>query len=822
MIEVNILHQTTTLANTPDSALFNWANHTKEAVVLLSLDFHLVEVNPVAEKLFGEAKNNIIGEDYRAFCEKKGVSSPLPEDVTPLLAGQTLIDIEVTYPATSSTFLWTIFCTLNNDIANGFMLIGQDITELKDIKIAFQKAEEHTLGTNQELAKFSRLVTGQNIDSKTELVEHTKNIYRYMENIVARMPVSVYWMNREGIYLGCNDNFVALFNLNHRHDILGKTYQDLYDEESGKFYQSVDTEVMNTGIAKTLEEPLFYPDGTRTVWLSSKVPLLDASGQVIGMLGTSLDITERKKTEEALKEAKERAESASLAKSEFLAVISHELRIPITSILGMTQLLDGKNLSLSKQHEYLKHIFSAGMHLLSLINNTLDFAKLEAAKFQLSSAPMDLKALIEETSTMLTPLAKAKNLELLINFEQGIPHKIFGDKRLLRQIFINLVGNAIKFTEHGYISIQVESVEKTPTLITLAISVSDTGIGIPEDKQGMIFDVFSQVDASHSRRYGGAGLGLTITKQLVELMSGTINFTSQVGRGTTFRCVISFPLQNAAIIETPWMTYESEVRVLIVDDTPRGGVIQRQLSASNSQVISGNEAFNTLLAAQQLSDPYDVVILDQGLESVDPFQLAKSIQQYEELRQPMLMVILNDGSANAKDLAKNSGFFECITKPIQPLALQVTLTAAWERWVEQKEKRTTLPSFTPKIKTLLVEDDETVQIIHRNYLEELNCVVDLAVNGQEALKKLQDNYDIVFLDMGLPDIHGIDVIKEFRVRTLGKKQTPVVSVTGYGLESSKQEFLKAGVDEVMVKPVFAEQLENVLQKYCKQKITSRA
>jgi signal transduction histidine kinase len=257
----------------------------------------------------------------------------------------------------------------------------------------------------------------------------------------------------------------------------------------------------------------------------------------------------------------------------------------------MAKLINMQNLSSEKQQEYVQNISSAGMYLLNLINDTLDFAKLEAGKFELALAPMDLNALIEETCTMLTPLSKAKNLELLIQFNQSTPYQILGDKRILRQIIINLVGNAIKFTEKGYVSIQVECLEKSPLAAKLVLSVSDTGIGIPEDKQGMIFDHFSQVDSSHSRRYGGTGLGLTITKQLIDLMSGTIGVTSQVGKGTTFRCVIDFPLQNDdPSTFSPWMAYQSTVRILIVDDTPRGEVMRKHLGFSNSEVVGANEA----------------------------------------------------------------------------------------------------------------------------------------------------------------------------------------------------------------------------------------
>lgn len=390
-----------------------------------------------------------------------------------------------------------------------------------------------------------------------------------------------------------------------------------------------------------------------------------------------------KETEVELHHTKVRLEAAVHAKSEFLAVISHEFRIPLTSILGMAKLLSMDNLSKEKQQEYVQHISSAGMHLLTLINDMLDFAKLEAGKVELSLNPIDLSALVEETCTMLTPLSKAKNLELLVDIEESVPHLILGDKRALKQIIINLIGNAIKFTECGYVSLQVDCLEKNSQAAKLVISVSDTGIGIPEDKQEMIFDHFSQVDSSHSRHYGGTGLGLTITKSLVELMSGTITLASQVSKGSTFCCEIEFPLLTESNLTSPWMPYQSNVRILIVDDTRRGEVIRKQISPSNSQVVSGKEAFETLLASYQLADPYDIVLIDQKLLGMDAFDLAETICKHTKF-QPMLVLLADDGLTSTKKLAMMTGFFECIVKPIHPMALQVTLTAAWERWIEQR------------------------------------------------------------------------------------------------------------------------------------------
>jgi two-component system, OmpR family, aerobic respiration control sensor histidine kinase ArcB len=659
-----------------------WVKHTRELVIILSLDFEIYEFNPVAQQIYGWDRKTVLGKNFLKYCGECGVESPIPADAAENLKTQTIYSENELYDG-KYILSWTITHTLDSHgKPDGYMLIGQNLTQLRQLEETLRKEEASTYGTNQELIKFTLLVTGQDRREKS-MIEYVKNIYSYLEGIIAAVPGYIYWMNRDAVYLGCNDNMAILHKLKSRHDIIGKTYEDIYNKESGDVYRKADTEVMTSGKPLTVAEALFNPDGTTNYYLSSKVPLRDKYGNVIGMLGNSVDITEQKRNEAALKDAKERAESANFAKSEFLAVISHEFRTPLTGILGMAKLLSMQDLTLEKQQEYVQHISNAGMHLLNLINDTLDFAKLEAGKFELAIAPIDLNSLIEETCTMLTPLSKAKNLELFFHLETSVSHQIMGDKRVLRQIIINLLGNAIKFTERGNVSIQVECLEKTSHTAKLAISFSDTGIGIPEEKQGMIFDHFSQVDASHTRRYGGAGLGLTITKLLVELMSGTISVSSQVGKGSTFRCVIEFPLQKASTLASPWMAYQSAVRILIVDETPRGQIIRKQISPSNSQVVSGKEIFNTLLASYQLNDPYDIVIVDQQLSGICPFELSKKIKEQKELK-AMTVLMSENGSMSTKEMAKAAGYFECIAKPIQPLALQIALTAAWERWTEQR------------------------------------------------------------------------------------------------------------------------------------------
>ncbi len=814
-----------------DKNFSTWIQHSRELIIFLSLECKILEFNPMAEKIYGWNRETVIGKNFLSLSKEYGFETPLSGDLIGVSTKKNGQNEKTLHIQKNTISLIVSLITNVETGSEGILLIGQDMTRLQELEVTLRKSEESAYGTNQELIRFTELVTGQELHEKP-LIEYAKNIYSYLEGVIAAVPGYVYWMNKEGVYLGCNDNMAKLYNLSSRKDIIGKTYEDLYNKKTGDGYREADVQVMTTGKPLTVAETLYLPDGTTRVYLSSKTALRDKAGNIIGMLGNSVDITEQKQNEQTLQEAKERAEAANLAKSEFVAVISHEFRIPLTSILGMTKLISMQQLSSEKQQEYIQNITSAGVYLLNLVNDTLDFAKLEAGKFELALAPMDLRVLIEETCTMLTPLLKAKSLETLIQLDEDTPYQILADKRILRQIVINLVGNAIKFTEEGYITIQLECLEKSPTMVKVALSISDTGIGIPEDKQGIIFNHFSQVDASHSRRYSGTGLGLTITKQLIDLMNGTISVSSQEGKGTTFRCVIDFLLQeiDESINFSPWMAYQSAVRILIVNDTPRGEVIRKHIGFSNSEVICASEAFNALLASYQLGDPYKIVIIDQRLTNFDPFQLARLINENSESNNSMLILLADDGSVSTQNSAKLAGFFEYVVKPVQPLALQIALTAAWERWLEQvkiRSKSLFIPLKTIEVipdnhskntnalRILLVEDDEIVEIIHRNYLEQLAGIVHVARNGKEALEKLNDHdYDLVFMDMGLPDISGKEVVKRFREGGLENAHIPIVSLTGYGSESNEREFINAGVNEVMVKPVFLEQLEEIIQKYC--------
>ncbi|CAN5318408.1 hypothetical protein BH10PSE19_BH10PSE19_21690 [soil metagenome] len=548
----------------------------------------------------------------------------------------------------------------------GILGISADITERKQIEQELARAKTE----NEQLAKLSNT---------------------YLQNILKHLPEPVFWMDRDSIILGCNDKEASqILGVKNAEDIIGKSMYDLasvlsWNQAIIETLHANNKEIMASGIGKVYEEELVGPDGNKRYYISHKAPLRDETENVIGIIGASVDITERKYLEKELRIAKERAEASSKAKSEFLAVTSHELRTPLSGIMGMLQLLANDDSSLNaQQSEYLKHAMSASQHLLSLVNDVLDFSKIEAGKFDLYPTPIDLKEIVEEIALMLTAQAKNSGLEILTNYAPTVPHLLIADSRALRQVLINLLGNAIKFTEEGFISLTVRSLQQTDGIVHLELSVTDTGIGIAADKLEMIFEHFQQVDSSYTRRRGGTGLGLAITKHLVELMDGSIKVTSELGKGSTFHCYIPFPLQSEAISQAPWELYESKVNVLIVDDTTRGEVLRRQISPTHCKVSSGAAALDNLVSAQQLNQPYQVVIIDQQLTTIDAFQLAADINSRRGLLKPMLLLMSKEQSINHYRKACEIGFYDCLTKPLQPTVLQATLTAAWEKWMEKK------------------------------------------------------------------------------------------------------------------------------------------
>lgn len=360
-----------------------------------------------------------------------------------------------------------------------------------------------------------------------------------LENIIAEMPGKVYWMNRQGIYLGCNNNEAEAIGLRSRYDIVGKRNKDLPGFLIPEELDPVNEKIMSDGKAITLEEPAKHKDGTDAIYLSSKVPLINKKNQVIGLLGISIDITDMKQKEKELQEAKEKAEESSIAKNDFIKNIEHDLRTPFSGVLGLAQCLLVEEQDKDKR-EVIKQIASCAEDLLDYHNKVLDFSNVKTGSIPISLKKFDLRNIVENIVHIEKPAATNKGVKLIYRYDDSIPSILMGDDYRVKRILINLVSNAIKFTAEGSIEISVQKAIQNNEHIIVEFIIKDTGIGIPVDKQQFIFEEFTRLNPSNKGAYKGVGIGLKIVKDFVKDVSGNIDLHSEMGKGSIFTITVPF------------------------------------------------------------------------------------------------------------------------------------------------------------------------------------------------------------------------------------------------------------------------------------------
>jgi|GEM_PF-2058322 len=657
--------------------------------------------------------------------------------------------------------------------------------------------------------------------------EHKQNTIQmteiYLENILRHSSENIYWMSAEGRILGCNDNQAKFFGFDKAADVIGKDVYEIcellgLDRSMADAIHANDLEVMQTRQSKKIEESLII-DGKKRTYLSFKNPLLDNSNNVIGIFGVSVDISERKEMEEALFEAKEAAEVANRAKSDFLAVISHELRIPLTAILGMARLINGDEDLIHDEHkEPLKDLIKSGEHLLALVNSLLDLAKLEAGKLELQLATIDLKLLIEEITTVLSYQAKIKGLELIVDYDSSVPQQVIADAKALRQILLNLIGNAIKFTHQGRVIVKINCIAQTETQMQLTFIIEDTGIGIAADKQALIFEKFNQADGTRSRRYGGTGLGLSISKAYVEVMGGTIQVKSEIGKGSQFICLIPLAIPEQAIKQSPWENYCSNVKILLAAEDIHGEILYKYIGSPLTEIVKGNEVLNSLRAAQLQHMPFDIVIIDNHLKTEDSTQLAGAIKQHTKLQQPMLLLLTNTSTVPIKNAAQSAGYFDILIQSNHPTDLLISLTVAWEKWLERKKSSNDMPTALPPVaisqpKILLIEYPHLIQKVHAMTLEKGGYWIEVANSGKEAIAKLTQDYAAIFIDSQLTDIASYELIVEIRRREMGRKYIPIIGLIERMDEENMDSCWLAGMDDCIIKNHQPKALIEILQRW---------
>jgi PAS domain S-box-containing protein len=677
---------------------------------------------------------------------------------------------------------------------------------------------------------------GHDITSRKKAQADLAQERNLLRTLIDHMPDYIYVKDPASRFLVANLHTAEAMGCKGPEDLIGKTDFDFYPKELAAAYFCDEQAILASGQALVNHEEKTTDAAGNERWLlSTKVPLRNHAGKVVGIVGMGHDITHRKEEERETQKAREAAEAANRAKSEFLANMSHEIRTPLNGIVGMTDLALDTELT-PEQQEYLETVKLSADTLLAVINDILDFSKIEAGKIDLDVSDFDLRDALESTLKTVAVRADEKGLELLCEVAPEVPEQVRGDSSRLRQVLLNLVGNAIKFTERGEVAVrvQIETFEGRECL--LRFTVADTGIGIPSEKQKLIFEPFSQADSTTTRKYGGTGLGLSISTRLVEMMGGKIWVESGLGQGSEFHFTLRLGVADAKAAQGVAVSPEilSGIKVLVVDHNRTNrriltGMLQRW-GVKPVSVENGEEALAELSLAQEAGQPYEMVLTDTRMPVMDGLTLIKRIRENPRLSAAIIIMLTSTGRSGDAQRCLELGAAACLLKPIR----QAELREAMANALEAREPGKTTGKAAPRppedtrepasvLRVLLVEDNAVNQRLAMRLLEKRGHHVVLAANGREALEAIErESFDLVLMDVQMPEMDGFEATAALRQkeRSCGT-HLPVIALTAHAMKGDRERCLAAGMDGYLAKPINPGELDHLLHKFAPQRKAPR-